>query len=116
MQRRLAIKAAVVLVVVVALAAALLWLLFQPRVVSHGVSPDGSWSVAVVGKRRFNGAYELVAEIRDRDGQIAPTGAFVVGLTSDITPATEQHYGIRFLNADTAQLEKRTIEKATYFP
>jgi hypothetical protein len=114
MQRRNWIIAAVVLVAV--LAAASIQYLFAPRTISSAVSPDGSWSVVVIGKRRFNGAYELVTEIRDRDGRLAPTGAFVVGLTSEITPATEQHYAIRFVDADTAQFAERVLEKRTYFP
>ena len=97
--------------------AAALTLRFQERVVSAAASPDGSWRVAVLGRPRLRGGYELVVEVRDGGGAPAPAGgSFVVGLTRDLA-AAEGEYAVRFLNDTTAVLGgRRTLDRSRYFP
>jgi hypothetical protein len=113
MRRSRVIAGGAVLAVIVAVGAASVWLLSDRRPVSAATSPDGSWSVAVVGQRRLDGAYDLVVEVRDRGGQVAPGGAFVVGLTRDLR-AAERDHAVCFLDSNTAQVGSRTLQRARF--
>jgi len=115
MRRRSWIIALAVLTTLIVGATVAFNIVYRSRTVSSAVSPDGSWSVAVIGHRRLNGAYELVVEVRDREGRLVPTGAFVVGLTHDLLLAAEQNFPVSFVDADTVQVGKRTLEKSSYF-
>lgn len=114
MRRREWVFAGAILLALAAVGGTGVWFLPQDRPASAATSPDGSWSVAVVGKRRFNGAYELVVEVRDRGGRLAPAGAFVAGLSRD-PGAAERNYPVRFLDSESAQVGDRSLKKAEFF-
>jgi hypothetical protein len=117
MRRRVWIVGSVSLVVVVVLALAGIGLTHltaeQEQPLSTATSPDGSWSVSVVGKRRLSGAYELVVKVRDARGQETPGGSFVVGLTRDLA-AAERDQAVSFIDNATAKVGSRTLEKAKF--
>jgi hypothetical protein len=83
------------------------------QTLSEASSPDGTWSVAVVGRRLLTGAWEVVVEVRDSEGRVVPGGAFVVDLTRDLTGAERTH-AVRFLDNATAKVGGRTLDKATW--
>ncbi len=88
-------------------------LFFRAQHLSFANSPDGSWSVLVIGRRTWNGSYDLVVEVWDSNGKGGGSGEFVVGLTRDLDAAKRQH-AVRFLDNDVAMVGRVKIEKSRY--
>ena len=86
-------------------------LLAGEQQVSAATSPDGTWSVAVVGYPTFSGSYELVVEVHDARGVAVPGASFVVDLTRDLSKARRDH-AVRFVDNTTANVGDRTLKKA----
>lgn len=86
----------------------------QQRDLAVATSPDGSWSVAVVGKKLLLGSgIEVHVEVRDRDGRPMP-GAHVIGITSDWDQA-KKGYGKVTCGPEEAVVLDRTIRRSDYF-
>src|SRR5437763_1565523 len=87
---------------------------FRRHVVSEATSPDGTWGVAVLGRRLLDGQYELVAEVRDARGRPVPGGASVVGITT--WENARSGYAVRFDGPGVARVGNvATREKSRYF-
>jgi hypothetical protein len=86
----------------------------ESPVLSQASSPDGTWSVAVLGNRQLSGSYEIVVHVRDSEQRVAPTGAFVVGIASDRAAAVRD-YAVMFESNEVARVGRTvTIEKSKY--
>ena len=86
----------------------------KDRLISSATSPDGSWSVALIGKWKLTGWYELFVEVRDRRGALPRGGAFVVGYANDLDAAKQTH-AVQFHGNEVARVADWTLEKARYF-
>jgi hypothetical protein len=86
----------------------------ESPVLSRASSPDGTWSVAVLGNWQPSGSHEIVVEVRDAQGRVAPNGAFVVGIAPD-GAAAERDYAVTFESDEVARVGRsRTVEKSRY--
>ncbi len=112
MSRRFWLLASV-LVVLLALGAVGLFLLTEPHPIAAATSPDGTWSVTVVGQRLLTGAYEIVVRVQSTQGQPVRTEGFVVGLTGDLDAARRNH-AITFVDDSTAKVGTRILKKADF--
>lgn len=89
---------------------------FRERPVSQATSPDGSWTIAVVGRLWINGSCEVMVRIKNRSGIPAPVnGNYVAGHTSSLDRA-KLDYAVSFLDNETAKIGQRTLQKAHHFP
>lgn len=85
----------------------------KPQTLSSATSPDGTWSIEVIAKQRFQGAYDIVVQIREKDGGVSSGG--VMGLERDLA-AAKRKYGVLFIDNTTAKVGGHTVKKPTESP
>ncbi len=117
MKRPLLILLCLVPVVLVALCGVGGMLFLRERPISSATSPDGTWSIAVVGLPRLNGAYEIAIRTTDQAGKPAPVnGSYVAGIKGSLDSA-KLDFVVRFVDNETASLGTgKTINKQDHFP